>query len=91
MTDKAKMQLNNIILGIAGFLAMFLTYQAVESMRAVQGDIKGIRETLTEMQKISTKSEAHLEINDVRINKIHLRVNELEIRVRELEKKTSNQ
>jgi len=92
MTEQHKLQLENILKAVTGFLLVFLLYQGVASFEQVKDDISDIKKTLTEerisirqinkdidiLQEEIDRLEDNLQKDDRLIEKLKIRILKLE-------------
>jgi len=97
MTEQRKLQLEDILKAVTGFLLVFLLYQGVASFEQVKDDISDIKKTLTE-ERISIRQinkdidilQEEIDRLEDNLQKDDRLIEKLKVRIRKLEKPDSD-
>jgi len=97
MTEQHKLQLENILKAVTGFLLVFLLYQGVASFEQVKDDISDIKKTLTEERISIRQTNKDIDILQEEIDRLEDNlqkddrlIEKLKGRIRKLEKPDSD-
>jgi len=97
MTEQRKLQLEDILKAVTGFLLVFLLYQGVASFEQVKDDISDIKKTLTEERISIRQINKDIDILQEEIDRLENNsqkddrlIEKLKGRIRKLEKPDSD-
>jgi len=97
MTEQRKLQLEDLLKAVTGFLLVFLLYQGVASFEQVKDDISDIKKTLTEERISIRKINKDIDILQEEIDRLEDNlqkddrlIEKLKGRIRKLEKPDSD-